>query len=302
MWNKLGLLIKASNQYEFMYSHTAMPQALHLKNDLFRIYYGTRNKQNEPSIGFLEIDINCPNEVLYISDSPVLIKGQWGMFDDNGLYPGNIITVGKNKLYMYYMGRSNGQGPLYYMSIGVSESNDNGKTFTKKFKAPILGRSEFDPWMTTTPFVIREDKCWRMWYTSGFAWNMRKDNPKSYYHIKYAYSSDGINWNPTGKVCIELEKGESNIASPSVLWEDCKYKMWYCYVQDFDNYKIGYAESINGIEWERKDSEVGIELSDHSFDNTCMAYPCVFKHKDRKYMIYSGNVLGKEGLGLAVYE
>ena len=93
MWNKLGLLIKASNQYEFMYSHTAMPQALHLKNDLFRIYYGTRNKQNEPSIGFLEIDINCPNEVLYISDSPVLIKGQWGMFDDNGLYPGNIITV-----------------------------------------------------------------------------------------------------------------------------------------------------------------------------------------------------------------
>lgn len=44
------------------------------------------------------------------------------MFDDNGLYPGNLLKINKK---LYYMGRSNGQAPLYYMAIGLAESDDN---------------------------------------------------------------------------------------------------------------------------------------------------------------------------------
>lgn len=77
--------------------------------------------------------------------------------------------------------------------------------------------------------------------------------------------------------------------------------MWYSYV-DTSSYKIGYAESQNGLDWRRKDEEVGIFLSDNGWDSDCMAYPCVFVHNDKRYMLYSGNTLGKEGIGLAVHE
>lgn len=298
-WKKLGRIFKAEAQRTWMNSHTAMPIPLYLKDDVFRVYFGTRNIKNEPSLGFIEIDLNTL-EIIDIVDSPLLTKGEWGMFDDNGLYPGNIIKD-DNKLYMYYMGRSNGEEPLYYMSIGLAESMDNGITFNKKFKSPILGRNEFDPWMTSTPFVMKENEIYHMWYLSGWGWNMDKKNPKSYYHIKYAKSFDGINWEPTGKVCIDLKDGESNIAAPTVLKEDGIYKMWYSYV-DTASYKIGYAESQNGLDWTRKDEEVGISLSENDWDSECMAYPFVFLHKGKKYMLYSGNTLGKEGIGLAVHE
>jgi len=298
MWKKLGCIFKAENQTESIYSHTAMPQAYHLYDDIFRIYFGSRNKNSKPSINYVEIDIKEPNKILKISENPVLEKSEWGMFDDNGLYPGNLLKIDE-KLYMYYMGRSNGQEPLYYMAIGLAQSDDNGLSFQKISKAPILDRNKYDPWMTTTPFIMKEDKVYHMWYTSGFGWNMDKKNPKSYYHIKYAKSFDVINWEPTGKVCIDLKDEESNIAAPTVLKEDGIYKMWYSYV-DTASYKIGYAESENGLDWIRKDEEVGISLSDSGWDSECMAYPCVFLHKGKKYMLYSGNTLGKEGIGLAV--
>ena len=299
MWNKQGFFFKSDFQNISMCSHSAMAQVLHIKDDIFRIYFGSRNKNNEPSINYIEIDIKHPSEVLKTSSNPVLIKGDWGMFDDNGLYPGNLIQK-DNRILMYYMGRSNGLDPLYYMSIGLAESFDNGLTFQKKYKSPILDRTETDPWMTTTPFVMQEDDKWHMWYTSGWGWNMDKTNPKSYYHIKYATSIDGINWNSTGKVCIGLKENESNVASPTVIKENGIYKMWYCYVEDNKSYQIGYAESIDGLSWVRKDEECGISLSEEGWDSQCMAYPCVFIHKGKKYMIYSGNQLGKDGIGLAV--
>lgn len=113
--------------------------------------------------------------------------------------------------------------------------------FQKISQVPILDRNKYDPWMTTTPFVLKEENIYHMWYTSGFGWNMDKKNPKSF---------DGINWEPTGKVCIDLKDGESNIAAPTVLKEDRIYKMWYSYV-DTSSYKIGYAESQNGLDWRR---------------------------------------------------
>jgi hypothetical protein len=80
--------------------------------------------------------------------------------------------------------------------------------------------------------------------------------------------------------------------------------MWYSFraQQGAETYRIGYAESIDGLDWVRKDDESGIDVSPNGWDSEMICYPRVFEHKDRLYMLYNGNGYGKSGFGLAVLE
>ena len=297
-WEKLGRIFQASQQTQWMHSYTAMPMALPLGGDRYRIYFGARSIDNSPSVCYIELDINEPKNTLKVSEGPVLSAGQPGYFDDNGLYPGSILKVDE-KVLMYYMGRSNGQNGLYYMAIGLAESLDNGLTFTKVSEAPILGRTHFDPWMVTTPWVVKTGEQWRMWYTSGIGWS--SDLKNSYYHIKYTESDDGIRWQESEEVAIPLQGNETNVAAPTMLYEDGIYHMWFSFVASKEeSYQLGYAISEDGRNWLRKPICDELKLSTVGWDSQCMAYPCVFKHGDSLFMLYSGNELGKHGIGLAV--
>ena len=297
-WEKLGRLFVAEGQREWMKSHSAMPRVLHLSGNKWRVFFGTRNNNNQPHIGFVEFDIDDPTNVTRIPEDYVLGPGQMGFFDDNGLYPGSIL-IRDTQILMYYMGRSNGIDPLYYMAIGLAQSDDNGETFKRFSPAPIMERSKYDPWMVSTPWVMEENGRFRMWYLSGLGWKEVGNNPKSLYHIKYAESYDGINWQRKGHIAIDLRPEETNIAAPSVIKCRNMYEMWYSFVAD-RGYELGYAVSEDGFAWTRKDDQVGISLSSHGWDSESMAYPCVFVHENRKYLIYSGNGNGRDGIGLAV--
>lgn len=123
--------------------------------------------------------------------------------------------------------------------------------------------------------------------------------PKHYYHIKYAESLNGIDWERKGIVCIDFKSNdEYAIARPCVLKEEGIYKMWYSYRGE--SYRIGYAESKDGIQWERKDKEAGIDVSATGWDSEMICCPHVFEHNGEKYMLYNGNGYGKTGIGLAV--
>lgn len=297
-WKKLGRIFRAEGQTSWMCSHTAMPMPLHLEQDCFRVYFATRDAKNRAHICFVKIDLTNPTRVLEIGKHCVLGPGPWGFFDDSGVYPGSIVPV-QGKLWMYYAGRNNGERPLYYMSIGLAESDDGGLTFRRLSDAPVLGRSKYDPWMTSTPWVRKEENLWRMWYLSGMGWKSVGDHTTSLYHIKYAESDDGIHWRPNNVVAVPLKEGETNVAAPTVLREQGRFKMWYSYVAGA-GYRIGYAESEDGIQWWRRDEEVGVGLSEEGWDSDSMCYPNVFVHADRKYMLYSGNTFGREGIGIAV--
>ena len=67
-------------------------------------------------------------------------------------------------------------------------------------------------------------------------------------------------------------------------------------------YRIGYAESNDGLEWERKDEEAGIDVSQDGWDSEMIEYPCVFQHGGSWYMLYNGNGYGASGIGLAVLD
>ncbi|MNX51611.1 hypothetical protein D3C86_822760 [compost metagenome] len=76
--------------------------------------------------------------------------------------------------------------------------------------------------------------------------------------------------------------------------------MWYSYRSgDGTKYKIGYSHSVDGIHWERRHNDVGIDVSKKGWDSEMICYPFIFEHKNDRYMLYNGNEYGKTGFGIA---
>jgi predicted GH43/DUF377 family glycosyl hydrolase len=298
MWKKKGVIFNADNHYEWMKTHTSLPFADRICDNFYRIYFSTRDSNNRSSIGYLEIDIKNPKKILKLSDHPVLSIGNMGSFDDSGVM-GSCIVNHKGKKYLYYIGWNLGVTVPFRWSIGLAISNDGGKTFVKYSNGPILDRNPIDPYLVSSPTVIFEDGTWKMWYISALRWEVYDGKLRAPYHIKYAESHDGINWRRTGMVAIDFKHtGEFAIGRASVIKENHVYKMWYSY--STGKYRIGYAESKDGLHWERKDDQAGIDVSKSGWDSEMIEHANVFIHNDRKYMLYTGNQYGKTGFGYAV--
>lgn len=301
MWNKKGLIFSADSQLEWMKTHAQLPVSEMISSDTVRVYYAGRNSSSVSSIGFAEFDINNGFKLKRVTEKPILKPGSIGTFDEHGVFPASIVNYNGQK-WMYYIGWNKGyKQPLFYASIGLAISNDGGETFTKISQAPIMSRSEFDPCLVTSPNVFIDNGVWRMTYVSGVKWEEINGNLKSYYHIKYAESSDGLNWNRDGIVCVDFrDELESNIARSSVIKEDGIYKMWFCYVYGSQKYRIGYAESNDCKTWKRKDELSGIDISADSFDSEMICYPNILIVNGKKHMFYNGNNFGEKGFGLAI--
>jgi hypothetical protein len=143
--------------------------------------------------------------------------------------------------------------------------------------------------------VLKEGARWRMWYMSGQAW----EGDRSLYHVKYAESEDGIAWRRDGLVCLGNRPGERKVTRPCVLADGGGYRAWYCSDRG-EGYRIGYAESPDGLEWERPDGAWGLGPAGDGWESGAVAYPCVVRRGDRLVMLYNGNDYGRDGLGVAV--
>ena len=296
-WIKKGQIFAPSGNHDWMVTHAAVPFAERIGEDRFRVYCCSRDEKNRARVGYFDINITHPKKILYLHDQPIVDLGPLGSFEDSGVV-GSWIVNFNNKKYLYYAGLTLGITVPFYFYTNLAISEDNGQNYYKVCSSPILDRSQIDPYLTGQVCVLIESGTWRMWYVSGDRWELEHGQPKHYYHIKYAESTDGIKWNRNGIICIDFKGDEYAIARPCVIKEDNAYKMWYAYRSK--NYRIGYAESRDGIHWDRKDDEVGIDVSESGWDSEMIVYPFVFDHKDQKYMLYNGNGYGKTGIGLAV--
>jgi len=305
-WKKKGRIFKPDGQFDWVISHGMLPVADHIKDDLFRIYFSGRDELNISRTGFIEIDINEPTKILHLSESPILDIGKLGSFDDNGVSPTWIVNY-NDKKYLYYMGWNKGSKVRAAEVSGLAISTDNGKSFQRYSKAPIIDRTNLEPYtILVISCIIIENGNWRMWYDSADYW-ISEELPR--YNIKYAESTDGIHWKREGLVSVDyLYEGESRVSRASIIQDDGIWRMWYCYAVEkegtkyYSGYKMGYAESNDGYKFKRLDHQTGIELSISGWDSTMICYPNVFKHKENIYMLYCGNGYGKTGFGLAVLE
>ena len=189
-WVKRGLIFAAQGQSRWMLTHAAVPFADYLGEDLFRIYFSARDEKNRAQVGYFEINIERPREILYLHESPVIALGSLGAYDDSGAISSWVVSLGEKK-YCYYLGMTLGVTVPFYFYAGLAVSSDGGRSFQKLSASPILERSRVDPYLTGQVCVLREDELWKMWYVSGERWEIEGNRPKHFYNIKYAESLDG---------------------------------------------------------------------------------------------------------------
>lgn len=312
-WIRLGRAFEPRGDSDWMRTHAALPATLRMRNGLHRVYFSTRDEHSRARIGWLKLNLDIAGEnpaaawplcevvaaaAASVSAAPVVDLGPLGAFDDSGVTVGCVVEHA-GVVHLYYTGWSLGRTVPFYYAVGLAVSDDDGTTFKKVSSAPILDRSDVDPYLVASPCVLIEGGVWRMWYVSGVRWEMHDNAPRHYYHIRYAESRDGLHWTRTGRVCIDFaSSNEYAIARPTVIRDGRLYRMWYsCRGQA---YRLGYAESPDGVTWTRRDDRAGLDVSAEGWDSEMICYPHVFEHAGRRYMLYNGNGYGRTGFGLAV--
>lgn len=299
VWNKRGLIFQPDPSRAWMCSHAAVPTPIQLDGSVYRVYFSSRDERNRSHVGFFDIDLAAPERILGVASQPLLTPGPPGCFDGDGVYAECAVRrEGEVRLYTVGVIAGHPQ-PLFYASIGLATSRDGGATFQKHSRAPIMSLSDHDPCLVTAPFVMVEEGRWRMWYVSCVEWTEEPHGLQSHYHVKYAESDDGIVWRRDGRVCIDFEgPHETNIARLWVVRDGGRYAGWYS-VSGSGGYRIGYAESEDGLTWTRLDRLAGLRPSPAGWDSEAQAYPAVVRHGDRWFMFYNGNAYGRDGIGLA---
>ncbi len=299
-WNKLHNVFCPNNNYPWMASHAANPFAVPLSGSTYRVYFTCRNTGNVSHIAFVDVDLDNNFKVINICNKPVLAPGEAGLFDDSGAAMGYLLNV-DGKKYLYYLGWNLKVTVPWLNTIGLAVWNESKREFEKYSRAPIMDRSNEDPFTISYPSVLHENGKYRMWYGSNLRWGKTQETME--HVIKYAESTDGINWKRTNNIHIDLQHpGEYALSKPYVIKTNGLYQMWYSYRANgnISTYRIGYAESTDGYKWTRKDNEVGIDVSASGWDSEMICYPFVFDYKGNRYMLYNGNGYGKTGFGVAI--
>jgi predicted GH43/DUF377 family glycosyl hydrolase len=301
-WQKKGLLYKPEGNYSWNKKYGILPTPLHLPDqNIIRIYFASTNDENIGCISFLDVDESDPSKILFAQKTPILLEGDIGTFDDSGCNPASIIKI-NNQYHLYYFGYQRTLRVPYLLLSGVAVSDD-AVSFRRLRITPILERTDEEPYVRSAPAVIADNNCYRMWYVSAFAWEAvagihNKLLPN--YLIKSAHSADGINWTADPGVSIDYEdENEFGFGRPWVVKNGSGYRMWYSVRRRDRSYRIGYAESVDGVSWVRMDSQVGIDVSQTGWDSEMICYAAVITVRDKTYMFYNGNANGLSGFGYA---
>lgn len=299
LWLQRTQLFVAAGEAPWMQTHAALPTVEVLQPDrLYRVYFSPRDERKCARIAAVEMRVAGEGfEVDIPMAQPVVDLGSRGTFDDSGVTCASLVTAGTVR-YLYYTGWSLGVTVPFYYAIGLAISHDGGP-FRKLSAAPIMERNAADPYMCASPCVLLDNGVWRMWYVSCTGWKQVDGQPRHYYHIRYAESSDGIAWRHDGHVCIDYGSAdEYAFGRPVVVKDEQLYRMWFCVRGE--HYRLGYAESSDGLQWNRNDAAAAFAAESQGWDAGMQAYPWVFRCARRWVMLYNGNDYGRTGFGYAV--
>ncbi|MHA2343197.1 MAG: hypothetical protein ACXADW_15100 [Candidatus Hodarchaeales archaeon] len=286
-WQKLGLIYSVNNDDENLLSHASNPLAIHLKEDVYRIFYSGRDIKNRSSISYVDYDI-VRQTIINDHKKPILTPKE-NTFYSHGITIGNF-WLEEDQTYIGFMGWQQEKGKHWRGDIGKFNLDTKEVTL-------LLGVNEEDKISLSYPHVIYKNEKYHMWYGSTIDWS--SSNGEMIHVIKKATSSDMKNWTFHG-IDIPYEIGKAQAFSkPSVCCDESGYRMWYSYRSgDGTPYRIGYAHSKDGSKWNYKQSN--LTVSDSGWDSEMVCYPYVFKHRDNLFMLYNGNSYGKFGFGLAI--
>jgi hypothetical protein len=288
----------------------ALPVIETTAENTLSLYYSPRDRQGRAHIARARLEAGSDGalRVAAHDPDPVLSPGELGAFDDAGVTVSCVVEGGEEQgTLLYYTGWSLGVSVPFYFYAGLAVRRPGAQRFERISRAPILERNSVDPYLTASPWVLREQNgVWRMWYVSCARWEMVEDashpdepSPRHYYHVRYAESDDGIHWRREGRVAIDFKDGgEYAMGRPCVVRDEDCYRMWLC--ARGESYRLAYASSTDGLRWEREDAHAELLGHAQEWESEMQAYPAVFAHGGRRYLLYNGNGYGRSGVGYAL--
>ncbi|HRO41249.1 MAG TPA: hypothetical protein PL009_00340 [Flavipsychrobacter sp.] len=298
-WEKKGLIFNPEGLGGWRDNTFITPTPCLLTPEVIRVFGGFRDKEGISRIGYIDLKAENPKEIISISSKPVLDIGKEGMFDDNGVILGSVIKNGE-ELWMYYVGFQLVKKVKFLAFSGLAISSDNGESFRRISDTPVLDRYADEHYIRAIHTVIKEKDRFRIWYSAGNRWEIINAIPYPQYKIMYTESADGINM-PVGKGinCVDVVNDEYRIGRPTVFIENGLHKMFYTKDTLSKIYSAGYAESKDGLIWERKEDLFHLPLSETGWDSQTICYPVPLKTNYGHYLFYSGNNMGQSGVGYA---
>ena len=225
--------------------------------------------------------------------NPVLKVGASGEWDDGNIGIQCVLWDG-SKYNIWYQGNDEAAG---VSAIGYATSTD-GINWVKYENNPVLemgGPGEWDNGWIDPSSVLFNGTDYFMYYngTEG-NWDAGM--------IGLATSSDGINWIKDTVNNPVLGTGETGtwnseyVLDPCVIYENSVYKMWYSGMGWYENldewsWKLGYAESTDGINWTKRIDPI-MEDGDYETWANDLDYACVIYENNNYIMWYwSANTL-----------
>lgn len=299
-WIKQGLLYALPEQglHTNLRSHTANPTPVHLRGDVYRIFYSARDASNRSSVGAVDIDI-ATKQIVHEHKQPFLEYGPPGSFFEAGISLGNYYEA-SGKSYLTFMGWQNPPDGHWRGDIGRLVLNDDLSLKVDSL-SPFISSDEADPVSLSYPWVLRNDSGhYDMWYGSTITWDA--GNGEMLHVIKHASAIDGETFHKT-TLMVPYQIGQAQAFSrPTIVkLAPDNWKMWFSYRAGTGiPYRIGHATSVNGRNWVLALDHENLDVSPEGWDSHMVEYPYVFTHNGHIVMLYNGNGYGQSGFGMAI--
>lgn len=299
LWKKKGLIYCPAGEHDWEVDTFMTPHAYALDENTIRILGGVRDKAGVSRIKYIDVSAHDPKSIIKVSDKINLDVGRPGTFDDNGMILGDTVDV-DGKLYLYYVGFQHVEKAKFYAFSGLAISEDKGETFARYSEVPIMDRTDEGKFGRCIHTVNYEDGIFKCYYAIIHDWKYINGIPYPSYDIWYTESEDGIHFSRKDDCrCVTTSGDEYRIGRPKVYKTESGYEMFYTRDLITKDYLPGYAVSKDGITWQRRDEEIGIEKSKTGWDSEMVCYPVRLKIANHDYMFYGGNGMGATGVGYA---
>lgn len=300
-WEKLGLVRSVDPAAPNAPTRVMVPTPIMRGIDTIRVFVTVCDQQNVGRPHYVDLDARNPVRVLGISAGPVMDVGRSGSFDERGVVAAQVLPAEDGRLLMYYSGFQKAEDVRYRIFMGLAASNDGGESFQRVQEEPILGPTATETTFRCAPFVMKTASGFAMWYVAGSSWETVRGKQVPRYSLKYLESADGIHWPATGTPCMALGEDEHGFGRPWI--EVDAQGTWHLFysirVCSLAAYRLGYATSRDGLDWTRRDAELGLEPTPGSFDADGMSYSAIIRAHGTTYCFYNGSDFGREGFAAA---
>ena len=139
------------------------------------------------------------------------------------------------------------------------------------------------------PCVLKKDDRYHMWYTGQY----KAGEADGTSHVFYATSVDGVHFERVSTepvMTAEAPWEKVAVMNPDVMWDEDanRFKMWYSAGEQYEPNAIGYAESEDGIHWEKYAGNPIFQANPQNTWERHKAAGCHVVKSDYYYMFYIG--------------